>query len=225
MDGGKMRPLGVIFGLLTSFLIFSLFLGGAFKLLNLRPELIRLFASLMIVAFSMVMIFSNLSDRFSDLMNGVANKVNKLLMRQNESESRTNGFVSGIFIGGCLGLIWSPCIGPLLGIAVTQAAAKVSLVQNLILMGTFALGVALPMLAVTFLGRQLLDKIKFLRENNHILRRTFGTVMLTSVLLTSSSSILFAQTWFKANVLKDQTASSQLYSNTETFQVGCPLDI
>jgi cytochrome c-type biogenesis protein len=70
------------------------------------------------------------------------------LMRERKIElaSKPIGYVGSALVGMTFGAAWTPCIGPILGGILTLAAARASVTQGTLLLGVYALGLAVPFL-------------------------------------------------------------------------------
>lgn len=70
------------------------------------------------------------------------------LMRERKIElaSKPIGYVGSALVGMTFGAAWTPCIGPILGGILTLAAARGSVWQGTLLLGVYALGLAVPFL-------------------------------------------------------------------------------
>jgi len=59
---------------------------------------------------------------------------------------RTDGFVGAFLFGAAFGVGWTPCVGPVLGAVLTWTAqAGASPARGALMLGTYALGIALPL--------------------------------------------------------------------------------
>lgn len=74
------------------------------------------------------------------------------LMRERKIElaSKPIGYVGSALVGMTFGAAWTPCIGPILGGILTLAAARGSVTQGTLLLGVYALGLAVPFLITAF---------------------------------------------------------------------------
>jgi len=77
------------------------------------------------------------------------------------ADNRFGGFetsgLSGQFaLGLLLGAVWSPCVGPTLGAASVLASQGKDLAQVAVVMASFGVGAALPLLLLGLLSRQTL---------------------------------------------------------------------
>ncbi|OYY82948.1 MAG: hypothetical protein B7Y34_02200 [Methylophilales bacterium 16-45-9] len=59
-----------------------------------------------------------------------------------------------------LGVVWSPCVGPILGATVTLASQGQQLQQVVIIMAIFGLGAGLPLILLGMLSRQVMMNVR-----------------------------------------------------------------
>ena len=197
--GKPLRPFGIVLGLITSFISFSFLLGKFLDILGVNPDFLRLIASFLIVLFGLSMLFSFFEGKLefvSDFLAKLGDSVYKLVNSRELSQKhennrqkiiRTNGLVSGLVMGACLGLIWSPCVGPLVGAAMVQAASQVSMAKNLLIISAFSSGVMIPILLIIFFGKRFSSQINFLKANGSLLKKLGGVVILLTVFLNFMS--------------------------------------
>jgi cytochrome c biogenesis protein CcdA/thiol-disulfide isomerase/thioredoxin len=89
-----------------------------------------------------------------------------------------SGNPAGFVLGLALGLLFVPCAGPVLAaITVVGATDRVGLMAVL-LTGAFAVGVAIPLLAVALAGDQLVRRVGAFRRSAPVLRRVGGAVLV-----------------------------------------------
>ncbi|MDX6377285.1 MAG: hypothetical protein QOE98_1588, partial [Gaiellaceae bacterium] len=98
-----------------------------------------------------------------------------------------DGFAGGLAIGAGLGVVWSPCAGPILS-AVTVLAARNRLGGDAVALSiAYAVGAALPLLGVALLGQRATSRMAALRARAPAIRRATGAVLvLAAVLFTTS---------------------------------------
>lgn len=65
-----------------------------------------------------------------------------------------------LFIGASLGLLWLPCVGPTLGTAIAFAAMGEDLMMAFVVMFSFGVGTALPLIAFGFITQESLKSIE-----------------------------------------------------------------
>ena len=188
---GRGRPYGVIIGIVLSFVFFTLALTTLVRSFGISADILRAAAMLIIGFFGLVMILPALEERFARAVTRVAELGNAI---QAHTREETSGFWSGFLLGIALGLVWTPCAGPILA-AITALVATQRVTLDIVLL-TFAysLGSALPLLAITLLGKKALTSYPLLVNNTEIIRRGFGVVMIvTAVALAFHLDTTFQQ--------------------------------
>ena len=166
--GGRGRPLGIIAGFIGSFVLLTLFLASVVGALNLSPDLIRWVATLLLLGFGLTLAVPALQHRFELA-------VSRALPQRRPGDR--DGFLGGVIVGVTLGVVWTPCVGPILASMTTLALS--GQVTGFAFGATlaYALGVAVPMLAVMLGGRRLLHRPALLGRLGQ-LQQVFGAVLV-----------------------------------------------
>ncbi|HEY5962044.1 MAG TPA: cytochrome c biogenesis protein CcdA [Polyangiaceae bacterium] len=90
------------------------------------------------------------------------------------------GFSGGILFGAAFAVGWTPCVGPVLGAALTYAATRSA---NPLVAGTmlaaYAAGLATPLLIASFAASRILVLTRQLRSYTPILQRGTGVALIT----------------------------------------------
>jgi cytochrome c biogenesis protein CcdA/thiol-disulfide isomerase/thioredoxin len=99
---------------------------------------------------------------------------------------RPSGKAGGFVLGLAVGVVYVPCAGPVLAaIAVVGATHRVGLTA-VILTAAFAVGTAVPLLAVAAAGGQLTNRIGAIRRRAPQIRRVGGVVLIVMAVVISS---------------------------------------
>jgi cytochrome c biogenesis protein CcdA/thiol-disulfide isomerase/thioredoxin len=99
---------------------------------------------------------------------------------------RPSGKAGGFVLGLAVGVVYVPCAGPVLAaIAVVGATHRVGLTA-VILTAAFAVGTAVPLLAVAAAGGQLTSRIGAIRRRAPQIRRVGGVVLIVMAVVISS---------------------------------------
>ncbi|MEO9176823.1 MAG: cytochrome c biogenesis protein CcdA, partial [Gaiellales bacterium] len=97
------------------------------------------------------------------------------------------GIGGGLVLGVGLGLVWTPCAGPILG-AVTALAAEQKLSLDAVLVTfVYAVGSGLPLLVIAVLGQRALVGILAARGHGSAVRRGSGLVMIGAAVLFTTA--------------------------------------
>lgn len=174
VTGGKQRPFGVVTGFIASFTFFTLFLTVLVKATGLSPDILRIFAVAVISLFGLGLIIPSFQAALERIFSRLANAGPKA--------NTGDGFLSGIVVGLSLGLVWTPCVGPILASIIALAATQSVGLNAVILTLVYAFGTSLPLLAITFGGRRLLTNHPWLIKQSASIQKLFGVLMLLTAL-------------------------------------------
>jgi cytochrome c biogenesis protein CcdA/thiol-disulfide isomerase/thioredoxin len=171
--GGRRRPWGIIAGFVIVFALFTFFSRALVQSFGINLDIVRQLAFVLIVLFGVVLVSDYLSGKFERLMQRVGNLGANL-----SSGTNQGGFLSGLLLGALVSLVWVPCGGPILAAAIVQTAIQKTVGESLLTFFFFALGSVVPMIIITLLGRQIIDRFSFLKTRAHLLRKIFGFVII-----------------------------------------------
>lgn len=179
-EGGRRRPYGIIIGFVLAFSLFALISRKIVMAFGIDLDVIKNVSLVLLALFGLVLLSSKLSEKFSTLTQGAANFGNQLAAKGG------NGMVSGILIGALIGLVWTPCAGPILAAVLVQVIRQqTDLAGNLIIV-SFAIGVGVPMLIIALTGRKIMKKLGFFAKHAEAVRKAFGALILLSVAFIAS---------------------------------------
>ncbi len=178
VSGGRARPFGVIAGFVASFTVFTVTLSALVQAIGINADSLRVVAVVLIAAFGAVMIVPALRDRFELLASRVANIGRGGAGRRAGGGAAPAGFWGGVLVGLSLGLVWTPCVGPIMASVISLALTHRVDGGSVLITLTYSLGTAVPMLAVMFGGRALIARVPALSRNTAGIQRGFGVVMI-----------------------------------------------
>ncbi|HEX3946935.1 MAG TPA: cytochrome c biogenesis protein DipZ, partial [Acidimicrobiales bacterium] len=159
------RPVAVVAGLVLSFSVLVLAGSALLSLLHLPQDTLR------DVGIAMLGIVG-----IGYLIPPVATLIERPFARVGSRQPNGNG--GGFVLGLALGLLFVPCAGPVLAaITVLGATHRVGLTAVLVTVA-FAVGAAVPLLAVALAGDQLTHRVAALRRHAPVVRRVGGAVLV-----------------------------------------------
>lgn len=193
VQANRLAPLVMGIGMALSFAAIGLVLGALGPALGIDSESVRNFGALLLIAFAVVMLVPALSRHFTELMSPIAS-------RANAASSRLDGGSLGgaLLLGGVLGLVWSPCSGPLLASALTLVASEGGAGRGALILGLFGVGAATPLVAVAYASRS-----GFALARGWVLARVEMVKQVLGVLigLTGLAILTGGDKWLEAQVL------------------------
>ena len=155
---GKTRPALIALGFVMSFSAAALLLSAVTRVFDFDPAALRTGASILLLGFGLLMIwpapFEWLSIWIGNLTNG--------------------GFV----LGTTLGLVWTPCAGPVLGSILTIVATSADTGWASALLVVYAIGAAIPMLAIAYGGQAVTTRVRSIARISPRLQQGFGVVVI-----------------------------------------------
>ena len=172
--GGKSKPIGVVTGFVASFTFFTLFLSTIVQATGISPDTVRLVSIFLLIIFGLSLITPKVQASIEQLFTRLAGFTPKT--------TNKTGFLGGILIGISLGLIWTPCVGPILASVISLALTGSVSSSAFFITFAYSLGTAIPMLAITYGGRQLLQKVPWLLANTSKIQQGFGLVMIITAI-------------------------------------------
>jgi hypothetical protein len=180
VEGGCKRPFGVIFGFVVAFTLFALLSRKLVMAFHINLDSIKYASLILLAMFGLILLSEKLSGWFSCLTQRFANAGNNLTVNTKE------GFGGGILIGMLIGLVWTPCAGPILAAILVQVIRQESDLQALFLIAAFAFGAGVPMLIIALAGRNIISRLGFFAKHSEEVRKTFGVIILVSVVIIAS---------------------------------------
>jgi cytochrome c-type biogenesis protein len=191
MNVHRRAPMALAAGLAISYATVGTALVWAGTGLQLSPELVRRMGSVLLGLFALVVLSSTLQQRFAMATSGIGNAGNQLLSRL-----QLTGLYSQFVVGLVLGMIWSPCVGPSLGVAIVLASQGKQLASSAALMGLFSLGAALPIVILGYISRSVMTSLRgTLLKAGRVGKVTLGSAMLLISIATLSGRDKRAEGW------------------------------
>lgn len=167
-----MRPMWIAFGFVASFTVVALLLGAITKALNIDPNTLRNVAVAMLVVFGILMIWPTLFEKLSMLVPHISGS------SEPQVPLSGNGNLSGFVLGTTLGLVWTPCAGPVLGAILTVIATSSDTRWAGVQLLFYAMGAALPMLAIAYGGQKVTAHVRSFAKAAPKLQKAFGVAVI-----------------------------------------------
>src|SRR4051812_41919705 len=128
----RARPALIALGFVLSFAAVALLLGWITRAFDFDPNVLRTGAAILLLGFGLLMIwpapFEWLAIRFGGLLSGGGTSL------------AHQGNLGGFVLGTTLGLVWTPCAGPVLGSILTVVATSSDTGWASVLLVVYAIG-------------------------------------------------------------------------------------
>ncbi len=168
----KTRPIFITLGFITTFSIAGLTLSLIVQKLMIAPDLLRNIAVAGLAIFGLLMLFPKLFEILAQRLSGFSTKA------QNISQKAGNKNFGGFVLGMILGLIWTPCAGPILGSILTLIATQSNFGQAIPMLIAYAVGAGVPMLAISYGGQAITTKVRSVAKYANSIQKIFGAIIL-----------------------------------------------
>lgn len=194
LQANRWAPVAMGAGMVATFAALGLLVGVAGDALGIDPDVIRLVGAWLLITFGLVMLVPALNERFTRLVTPLASGAHAATTRLD------SGSLGGAFAtGGLLGMVWSPCSGPMLASALTMVATEGGAARGTMILGTFGLGAASVLVAVAYASRSGFGRVRgWVLTHMDKVKKGFGFfVLLVGVAILSGGD-----KWLEAQMVQ-----------------------
>jgi cytochrome c biogenesis protein CcdA/thiol-disulfide isomerase/thioredoxin len=168
-SGGRRRPYAIVAGLVASFTLFTLVASALLSALGLPDDLLRNIA----IAAVLVVGFSLLWPRLGSLVE----RPFQALGRRNPA-----GAGGGFLLGVSLGLLFTPCAGPVIAAVAVLAATKRFSVEGVLVTLSYALGAGIVLLLIAIAAQRGMT-LRRMRDRAPRIRQALGGLVVAVAIL------------------------------------------
>jgi cytochrome c-type biogenesis protein len=163
-EKGKLRPIAIVLGLSISFTIMGIVTSAFGSMLRDYLRYLNILAELVIILLGLTMLFElNVFNAFGNLLS----------VRRNEK-----GLFGGLLLGMSLGVVWIPCVGPILAVILTKVAVAADITYGAVLLFIYSLGFAVPMLLIAYSANISSAKLGRIAKYDAIIKKAAGAVLV-----------------------------------------------
>lgn len=153
LQSSRHGPLAVAAGMSLTFVVLGMVVAVAGRSLGVTPETVADAGAVLMVGFGFVLLVPAFSTRFATATAGFSAGADAQI------DGIQSKGLTGQFLGGMLlGAVWSPCIGPTLGAAISLASQGQNLINVTLIMVFFALGVSTIIVVLGYGARSVIMK-------------------------------------------------------------------
>ncbi|PYG28558.1 cytochrome c biogenesis CcdA family protein [Pelagimonas varians] len=145
LQSGRLGPVAMAAGLSLSFVTLGVSVTAFGHLLGINIDTISKAGAVLMILFGIALLIPRASAVLAGATAGMSARADVQMDSVDRSDLR------GQFLGGLLlGAVWSPCIGPTLGGAISLASQGEGLLRATVIMTAFALGVSTLILGLAY---------------------------------------------------------------------------
>jgi len=162
---GKFRPFAIVSGLSLSFTSMGIITSIFGATLTAYLGYLSIFAEILLITMGISLLFDlntfNVFGNFSSLAN-----------------SKREGLFGGFLLGLSLGIVWLPCVGPVLGSILTMVAVSGEIVYGALMLFIYSMGISIPMLLVAYSANFSSVRLQKVSKYGFSLKKAAGFVIL-----------------------------------------------
>ena len=177
-QSGKARPAMIALGFVISFSAAALLLSAITRIFDFDPNVLRTGAAVLLLGFGLLMVWPAPFEWLSIRLGGLVNT------SSTGNTTSHQGNIGGFVLGTTLGLVWTPCAGPVLGSILTVVATSKDTAWASALLVVYAIGAAIPMLAIAYGGQAVTTRVRSIARISPRLQQGFGVVVIAFALLS-----------------------------------------
>lgn len=193
VQNNRLAPAAMGLGMAASFTLIGIFLGALGQALDIDSDSVRGFGAWLLIVFGVVMLVPVFNQRLTQWLAPIASSAN------NATAKLDAGSLGGaLLLGAVLGLVWSPCSGPLLASALALVASEGGALRGGVILGLFGIGAAIPLVAVAYASRRGFNAMRgWVLKRIDSIKKVFGMLILIAGVAILSG----ADKWLEAKVL------------------------
>jgi cytochrome c-type biogenesis protein len=184
MQTARFGPLALLSGLVMSYTIVGTVLALFGTSTGLHAEQLRIVSAWLMLIFGSFFLIPALQRLLIRLLSPLSSRASSSM-----ATFKADSVLGQAILGLMLGIVWSPCVGPTLGAAVTLAANAKTALQAMLTMFVFGIGAALPMALLAYGSRSAMGgKRKEMMQVGLWGKRIMGVALLMIGVLVLTGS-------------------------------------
>ena len=186
----KARPAFIALGFVGSFAAAAVFFSITTQVAGIDQTVLRAVAAVLLAAFGAVMLWPHPFEWIWIRVGARLIPGDRIVM------GFAQGKLGALALGTALGLVWTPCAGPVLASILTLIATANSVVSGAVLLTVYAVGAAIPLLAIGWGGQAVTARVKVLGRYSRRLQQGFGMAMIVFAVATYFDYDALIAAWF-----------------------------
>lgn len=138
MQSGKHGPLAIATGMSLSFVILGMIVATVGHSIGLTEQVLAQSGAVMMIIFGLILVIPKLNQGFASATAGFSSSADNQMNTLTQQSNYKSQFLGGMLLGA----VWSPCVGPTLGGAISLASQGENLFWVFLIMLFFAGGVS-----------------------------------------------------------------------------------
>ncbi len=163
-NDSRFRPILIVVGLAITFVLMGILSTLFGQLIAPYMHYLEKAAGILIIIFGVLFL--------ADI------NLFKNLKISNRLHYNGHGIFSGLILGMTLGLIWIPCVGPVLSSILAMVASTQDMSKGILLLLIYSAGFSIPLLLTAYSSHLFREKISILKTHPKEIRIISGTILI-----------------------------------------------
>jgi cytochrome c biogenesis protein CcdA/thiol-disulfide isomerase/thioredoxin len=180
------RPLGITLGILVSFGILTLTISYLVSIFRFDPEILRYVAVAVLLFLGVSMVIPPVTRFVEGFVSRFAGRIGQIRSTssgQAPGSPPSTGFLPGFITGLSLGVVWTPCAGPILAGIATLAATRAVNLEIILVTIVYLIGVGIPLFIFAYAGQRIINRSRAINKYTGNIQKVFGVIMIVTAIL------------------------------------------
>ncbi|VVB55506.1 Thiol:disulfide interchange protein DsbD [uncultured archaeon] len=177
--GHRLRPLSIVSGLTVSFTTMGVLVSAFGATFAGYTDYLRSIAILFIISMGFVLFDEDVNMEFMKISGLIMQGLRGIgFFNKFSSKMPEGSLIGGFFLGMSLGVLWIPCVGPILGAVLALVASVGNTTYGASMLFVYSIGMSLPMLSIAYYGKKVTNRYKWFSKNGELLKKLSGLVLI-----------------------------------------------
>ncbi len=186
--GGRRRTTGILAGFGVAFVATTVLLASALAAAGATTDRLRLASAILLGLVGVSISVDRIGAWAERRLAPVAALGTRLAGRR-----PGDGLAGGVVLGGAIGLVWAPCVGPIMAAVIATAVTHGPSVETVLIALAYVGGAAVPLGLIAGWGQRARRALAGPDRDGRV-RRGLGVVMVTAAVLVVTGLDLTVQT-------------------------------
>lgn len=178
--GHRYRPFAIVSGMALSFTAMGVLVSAFGAAFGSFADTLRSIAVLFIIGMGIVLFDEDVNMEFIKISGALTQGLRQRFgaVSGYSSKAPQGGLAGGFLLGMSLGIIWIPCVGPILGAVLVYVASVGNIPYGAWMLFVYSLGMSLPMLTIAYFGKRVTARYQWFVRNGPALKKLSGLVLI-----------------------------------------------
>jgi cytochrome c biogenesis protein CcdA len=179
--GHRLRPIAICSGLALSFTTMGVLVSAFGATFGAFADTLRSLAILFIMVMGFVLFDDDVNMEFIKISSAITQGIRQYfgaLSGYSSLNMPEGGIAGGFFLGMSLGILWIPCVGPILGAVLAYVASVGNILYGAWMLFVYSVGMSLPMLSIAYYGKKVTGRYQWFVKRGPLLKKLAGLVLI-----------------------------------------------